>query len=67
MAILGQKINSLNYAMTVSQATSTVPLDTQEPEIVVAVLPSNSVAATYTIITEIVYHCQFFDLFADNA
>jgi len=67
MAILGQNIKSLNYAMTVSQATATTPLDPQEPQLCLVMLSTLSVTWQLSLLIDIVYHCQFFDLYADNA
>jgi hypothetical protein len=66
--VLGQRINSLNYAMTFSQSTASSPLEPEEPLLAIAIQASDGVSAWGAITQfDVVYHLEFFVLFADNA
>jgi hypothetical protein len=66
--VLGQRINSLNYAMTISQSLASSPLDPEEPILAIAVQASDGVSAWAAVTQfDVVYHFEFFTLFAQNA
>jgi len=67
-AVLGQKIASLNYAMTVSQAQASTPLDANEP-VIALVMEAVDGTSTWSIAGTVttVYHVEFFDLYTSNA